>query len=100
MTIVAAVQMVSSTDRDRNLADAGRLLREARDGGARVAALPENFAFMGAVESDKFEIAEDDGEGPIQAFLSATARELGIWIIGGTVPPGVRPKLLSTVARA
>jgi len=86
MTVVAAVQMVSSTDRDRNLADATRLLSQARDGGARVAALPENFAFMGAAESDKFAIAEDDGEGPIQAFLSTTARELGIWIIGGTVP--------------
>ena len=59
MTIVAAVQMVSSNDRDRNLADAGRLLSEARDGGARVAALPENFAFMGAADSDKFAIAED-----------------------------------------
>jgi len=86
MTIVAAVQMVSSTDRDRNLADAGRLLREARDGGARVVALPENFAFMGAAESDKFEIAEDEGEGPIQAFLSTTARDFGLWIVGGTVP--------------
>ena len=86
MTIVAAVQMVSSSDRDRNLADAGRLLSEARDGGARVAALPENFAFMGAADSDKFAIAEDDGEGPIQAFLATTARELGIWIVGGTVP--------------
>ena len=86
MTIVAAVQMVSSADRDRNLADAGRLLREARDRGARVAALPENFAFMGASDPDKFAIAEDDGEGPIQAFLATTARELGIWIVGGTVP--------------
>ena len=86
MTIVAAVQMVSSTDRDRNLADVARLLREARDGGARVAALPENFAFMGAAEPDKFAIAEDEGEGPIQAFLSTTARDIGLWIVGGTVP--------------
>ncbi len=86
MTVVAAVQMVSSADRDRNLADAGRLLREARDAGAVIAALPENFAFMGVAEPDKFAIAEDEGGGPIQDFLSATARGLGLWIVGGTVP--------------
>ena len=41
---------------------------------------------MGVAEPDKFAIAEDDGEGPIQAFLSATARELDLWIVGGTIP--------------
>jgi deaminated glutathione amidase len=95
MTIVAAVQMTSSADRERNLAEAGRLLREARSRGALVAALPENFAFMGIVESDKFAIAEDEGEGPIQAFASATSRELGLWIVAGTIPirvPG-QPRL-------
>jgi nitrilase len=95
MTTVAAVQMVSSADLARNLADAGRLLREARSRGALVAALPENFAFMGAVEADKFAIAEDEGQGPIQAFVAKTAGELGLWIVAGTVPlrvPG-QPRL-------
>jgi nitrilase len=86
MTMVAAIQMTSSADRGRNLADAGRLLAEARSRGALVAALPENFAFMGVSESDKFGIAEEEGSGPIQAFVSATARELGMWIVAGTVP--------------
>ena len=86
MTMVAAVQMVTSTDVGRNLAEAGRLLREARQRGAVIAALPENFAFMGQAEDDKFAIAEESGSGPIQAFLAATARELGLWIVGGTVP--------------
>jgi len=86
MTMVAAVQMVSSADVGRNLAEAGRLLREARLRGAAIAALPENFAFMGQAEDEKFAIAEEPGSGPIQAHLAATARELGSWIIGGTVP--------------
>ncbi|MGB5102981.1 MAG: carbon-nitrogen hydrolase family protein [Steroidobacteraceae bacterium] len=86
MTKVAAVQMVSSASLERNLAEAGRLLGAARRGGAIVAALPENFAFMGCAEADKFAIAEQPGSGPIQSFLASTARELGLWLVGGTVP--------------
>ncbi len=86
MTVVAALQMTSSADLERNLEVAGRLLAEARERGAVVAALPENFAFMGLAESDKLAIAEDDGAGPVQSFLAARARELGLWIVGGTIP--------------
>ena len=83
---VAAIQMTTGADRDANLAIARDLLREAAAGGASVAALPENFAFMGVKEADKQAIAESDGAGPIQDFLAATARELGLWIVGGTIP--------------
>jgi nitrilase len=41
---------------------------------------------MGRQEADKIEVAELPGEGPIQAFLGHCARELGLWIIGGTIP--------------
>jgi nitrilase len=51
-----------------------------------LAALPENFAFMGLRDADKRAVAERDQEGPIQDFLSTTARRLGLWIIAGTVP--------------
>ena len=86
MTRVAAVQMVSSADVGRNLAAAAGLLRQCREQGALVAALPENFAFMGLREADKLAIAEEDGAGPIQATLASLARELGLWIVAGTVP--------------
>ena len=86
MTQVAAIQMTSSADVDRNLAVADGLLRQGHARGARVAALPENFAFMGLAEADKLKIAEDDGAGPIQDALAGLARELGLWIVGGTVP--------------
>jgi len=86
VTRVAAIQMVSSADVGPNLDVASRLLREARAQGARVATLPENFAFMGVAEADKFAIAESDGDGPIQARLASLASELGLWIVAGTIP--------------
>jgi len=86
VTRVAAIQMVSSADVGLNVAGASRLLREARAQGARVATLPENFAFMGVAEADKCAIAENDGDGPIQSMLASLASELGLWIVAGTLP--------------
>ena len=84
--IGAAIQLASVADRDANLAAAGRLLRRAAAAGVALAVLPENFSFMGVKERDKLAIAEPDGRGPIQDFLAATARELKLWIVAGTVP--------------
>jgi len=83
---LAAIQMTSGDDVAANLATAGRLLAEAARRGALLAVLPENFAFMAADESARARIAEADGGGPIQDFLAARARELGMWIVGGTLP--------------
>lgn len=86
MVNAAALQMVSGPDRERNLAAAGELVRRAAAAGARLAVLPENFAFMGKREADKLAVAEADGNGPIQAFLAETAAANKLWLIGGTVP--------------
>jgi nitrilase len=83
---VAAIQMTTSPDVAANLAEAGRLLAEAADLGAVVAALPENFAFMGLADGDKRKVAEDEGHGPIQDFLSGGAKRLHLTIVGGTIP--------------
>jgi deaminated glutathione amidase len=88
---VAALQMTSAADVALNLAVAARLLSEARAAGARVAVLPENFSFMGVRDVDKRAIAEPDGDGPVQSFLSQQARELGLWIVGGTTPIAQQP---------
>lgn len=84
--VVAAVQMNSGADVTRNLRTAGRLLEEAGALHAGLALLPENFALMGAHEHDKLAQAEDDGRGPIQDFLAATAKRLQLWIVAGTLP--------------
>jgi predicted amidohydrolase len=83
---IAAIQMHSGDDVAANLAQAGQLLRQAAGGGARLAVLPENFAFMGARERDKLAHAETKGGGPIQDFLAQTAAALKLWLIGGTAP--------------
>ncbi|QGZ60673.1 carbon-nitrogen hydrolase family protein [Paraburkholderia acidisoli] len=83
---VAALQMVSTPDRDRNLADADRLIAEAAASGARLVLLPEYFCFMGHKDTDKLAIREPYGDGPIQRFLADAAKRHGVWIIGGTLP--------------
>jgi deaminated glutathione amidase len=83
---IAAVQMVSTPDVARNLADAGRLVAQAADSGAQLVALPEYFCLMGQRDDDKLAIAEPDGDGPIQRFLADAARRHGIWLVGGTLP--------------
>ncbi len=83
---IAALQMVSTPDLDRNLAAARRLMAEAADGGARLVALPEYFCLLGRSDRDKLAIAETEGDGPIQAMLAEAAQHLGLWVVGGTLP--------------
>lgn len=85
-TVLAALQMVSGPELDANLAQAEALIAEAAAGGARLLVLPENFALMGRREHDKLALAEDDGAGPIQAFLAAQAARHRVWLVGGTIP--------------
>jgi predicted amidohydrolase len=82
---VAAIQMTSSHIVADNLASAARLLREAKESGADIACLPENFSFIGLRDADKLQVAEADGDGMVQSFLSGTARDLKMWILGGTI---------------
>ena len=83
---VAAIQMTSGPDVTANLEQARALLEEAAARGAQLAALPENFSFMGLKDADKRAVAEADGAGPAQDFLAASAQRLRMWIVGGTVP--------------
>ncbi len=84
MSTVAAIQMTSGHRVEENLEAAAKLLREAKEAGAELACLPENFSFIGLKDADKLAVAEADGSGPVQQFLSDTARALGLWILGGT----------------
>jgi deaminated glutathione amidase len=86
MPKAAVIQMTSSPEVQANLDVARRLLESARAQGAVLAALPENFAIMGRTEQEKLAVSESEGDGPIQNFLASTARELGLWIVGGTIP--------------
>jgi predicted amidohydrolase len=83
---VAAIQMASGPNVAANLQEAGRLIELAAATGSRIITLPEYFAIMGMKDTDKVQARERDGRGPIQDFLSATARRHKVWIVGGTTP--------------
>jgi predicted amidohydrolase len=85
-TRIAALQMVSAPELAPNLAAAERLIAAAAAAGARLAALPENFYLIGRHEGDKVKLKERDGSGPIQEFLSSSAKKYQLWIVGGTAP--------------
>ena len=83
---IAAIQMVSGTELQANLATAAELLAQAAKQGAELAVLPEYFGLMGLKDTDKLQLQETSGRGVVQDFLSQTARRLGLWIVGGTLP--------------
>jgi predicted amidohydrolase len=84
---VAAVQMASGPNISANLMEAGRLIAlAARNHGAKLVVLPENFAIIGLSEQDKVKIREAEGHGPIQDFLANQAAKHGVWLVGGTIP--------------
>ncbi len=84
---VAALQLSSQGDLGDNLNECVRLLGEAADAGARLAVLPENFAYFGP-EDQKRALAEvlPDPDAPIQRALAGVARTRGISVIAGGMP--------------
>lgn len=83
---IAAVQMASGPRVESNLKEAAWLIETAVEQGAKLVALPEYFGIMGMKDTDKVAVREEFGKGPIQEFLSDTAKKHGIWIVGGSVP--------------
>ncbi len=83
---VAAIQMVSSANVRANLDTARQLLEKAAAQGAELAVLPEYFWLLGFKDTDKLPLAEQPGSGLIQDFLAACAKDLKLWIAGGTLP--------------
>lgn len=83
---LSVIQMASQADVQSNLKTARQLLEQAAEKGARLAVLPENFAAMGHADPLALGRAEAQGAGPILPWLRQTARDLGLWIVAGTLP--------------
>jgi len=81
--LAAAVQMLAGDDKATNLAEAERWIRAAAAQGARVVALPEVFLWRGGKKQER-ENAEAI-PGATSEFLSDLARELGIYLLGGSM---------------
>ncbi len=80
--------MNATQDRERNLELAQRLVKEAAAKGAALVALPEHFGFMQA--EGRRPPQPEPLRGPTFRFLSRLARELGIWIVGGSFSERIR----------
>ena len=80
---VAAVQLNSGNDKDRNLEVAARLVTEAAADGAQLVALPEKWNLLGTASE------LDDGaeglDGPTLSAVGSWAAELGIWVLAGSI---------------
>ncbi|WP_312597188.1 carbon-nitrogen hydrolase family protein [Stutzerimonas nitrititolerans] len=98
---LSVIQMASQADVQSNLKIARRLLEQAAEQGARLAVLPENFAAMGHADPLALGRAEAQGAGPILPWLGQAARDLGLWIVAGTLPlppdgePDAKPRACS-----
>ena len=81
---VAAVQLSSTPDRYRNLEAADRLTRAAAAEGAQLVVLPEKWPVLGTPEQTAAG-AEPLADGPALTWARATARDLGIDLVAGSV---------------
>ena len=80
---VAAVQLNSTADPTANLSSADRLTRAAAAEGATLIVLPEKWTAMGS--EDDLRGAAQTLDGPAIAWARATARELGVDLLAGSI---------------
>src|SRR5918995_6926294 len=82
----AAIQMSSTPDKEENKVTAEALIRGAVSAGADLVALPELWSCHGLDE-----VYRENAEpvpGPTTDFLGELARELGIYLLGGSILEG------------
>ena len=84
---VAAVQMTSTTDVDRNVSRASRFVRAAAAAGADLIALPENFAYLRA-EGQKIDY-RTELDGDLVGSMQGLARQIGRHLLLGSIPEAV-----------
>ena len=70
-------------DKQRNLATADRLVREAAKQGAELVVLPEKWALLGS--ADELRAGAEPLDGPALSWARATAAELAIDLVAGSL---------------
>ena len=81
--LAAAIQMSSTPEKAENVATAERLVREAAAAGAGLVALPEMWSCHGLPAA--YPGAAELIPGPTTEFLGGLARELGVYVLGGSI---------------
>ena len=79
---LAQIQMHVTADKAANLRHAEELLHSVR--GADMAILPEMFCCP--YDNSCFRAYGEPAGGAVYQMLSRTARELGLWLVGGSLP--------------
>jgi predicted amidohydrolase len=82
---VGLVQMCTGLDVEKNLADAGALIRQAAAQGAQYVQTPEITALMELERQRLFAAIRPEEGNPAVACFAALARELGLWLHVGSM---------------
>ena len=91
---VAAVQLNSTNDRERNLSTAERLVRAACADGAELVALPEKWNLLGG--GAELRAGAEPLDGPSLTAARAWAAELGIHLLAGSISERTEGKAFNT----
>ncbi|HNY00635.1 MAG TPA: carbon-nitrogen hydrolase family protein [Oscillospiraceae bacterium] len=91
---LALCQIETLSEKTATLDKAERMVREAAEAGANVAALPEMFACPYA--RGYFDAFAEPADGDTVRRMSCWAREYGVYLIGGTIPERDGEKLYNT----
>ncbi|KLV06174.1 amidohydrolase [Photobacterium aquae] len=97
MTVVGLVQMNSGNEPERNLKQLERKLKGLQLQGAKLVVTPENCLVFGT-KDDYSRHAEPLGDGPLQLAVAKMARQLGIWLLIGSMPIRQPSGALTTTA--
>lgn len=79
----AVVQMNSGADAAENLDAAERLVRRAAADGAELVVMPEKWNLLGP--GDVIRAGAEPLDGPSLSAVGAWARELGVWVLAGSI---------------
>lgn len=82
---IAAIQMNSTPDVDRNLAQARGLLDEALKDDPNIVVFPENMLLFSG-RSDDYRKHAQTARGPLMVILQEWSAEADIWLLAGSLP--------------
>lgn len=91
----ACVQMTAGPEVQPNLDAAAALIREAAAGGARFILTPENTSIIEPDRDRALAKSFTQDAHPGLPFFAALAKELGVWLLIGSMPIRVEPERLA-----
>jgi nitrilase len=83
---IAAIQITTGPDVEKNLQAVEAQLQQAAKAGAKIIALPEVFACYDSQKYLALGKQEMTAQGNLRSRMSAWAKDNGVYLIGGTIP--------------